>query len=116
MQPAGRNALGRRAGLGWLRFLDELQEGGGALPVYLGLAKRIGWSALHLARTSEPIPSRFVARLRAAIRHGDTFDLPDGCAFSPSRRYDRTRHSHAARTCLGCGFTGSSWRHIERCF
>ncbi len=49
-------------------------------PVYPGPAKEIGWSALDLTDTSERHPLAVLRDVPVLHWHGDTFDLPKGCA------------------------------------
>jgi GMP synthase (glutamine-hydrolysing) len=72
--------------------------------VYSGPAKEIGWSALDLADTGARNPLAALRGVPVLHWHGDTFDLPEGCALLASTPLCRNQAFSRGPNVLGLQF------------
>lgn len=72
--------------------------------VYPGPAKEIGWSALEIIQTGARNPLAALRDVPVLHWHGDTFDLPEGCALLASTPVCRNQAFSRGPNVLGLQF------------
>lgn len=72
--------------------------------VYSGSQKEIGWSPLELTATDAPNPLAALQDVPVLHWHGDTFDLPEGCARLASTPICRNQAFSRGPNILGLQF------------